>query len=91
MTKSARSPTREGHSYGYDQDGSWEARGEYSREPGYDEDGNSYRRRRDSMGRYARDEGKDRMIERLHDMMSKATSEKEREALKRCISTLENA
>lgn len=73
-------------------------------------DDNSYvRRRRDSMGRYSRDEyarenrsnrgnsrgysrdeGKEEMIEHLEDMMSKATSEKERQAFQRCITAIEN-
>ena len=91
---------------------------EYSQRGGYSRnsygdmsyDGNSYaRRRRDSMGRYSRDEyarenrsnrgnsrgysrddGKDEMIEHLEDMMSKATSEKERQAFQRCITAIEN-
>ena len=91
---------------------------EYSQRGGYSRnsygdmsyDGNSYaRRRRDSMGRYSRDEyamenrsnrgnsrgysrddGKEEMIEHLEDMMSKATSEKERQAFQRCISAIEN-
>lgn len=45
----------------YSQAGDWEARGrfgDYSRESGYSETGNSYGgRRRDSMGRYSRDGG----------------------------------
>lgn len=88
-----------GESYGYSHDGysrdgysrDGYSRDSYASDREYDEEGSSYRRRRDSMGRYARSEGKDRMVEKLHDMMTKASSEKEREALKRCISTLENA
>lgn len=45
---------------GYSQAGDWEARGrfgdQYARE-GYNEGGNSYRRNRDSMGRYSREGG----------------------------------
>lgn len=68
--------------------------------------GSSYaRRRRDSMGRYAsrtdgrysgrrrysRAEAKDDMIEQIEEMMADATTEKERQALERCMNTLQNA
>ncbi len=39
---------------------------------------------------YSRDDGKEEMIEHLEDMMSKATSEKERQAFQRCITAIEN-
>lgn len=65
----------------------------------YSED-NSYRRGRDAMGRYtSRDGGsyeysrhgeKEHMIENLNKMMQSAGSEKEREAIRQCISKLEN-
>lgn len=80
------------HSYrhGYSRDGDWEARGSYGNDgSGYNEGGNSYRKR-DSMGRYSRDDGKDHMIHRLREMMNSAGSEREREALRHCISKLEN-
>lgn len=80
------------HSYrhGYSRDGDWEARGSYGDDgSGYNEGGNSYRKR-DSMGRYSRDDGKDHMIHRLREMMNSAGSEREREALRHCISKLEN-
>ena len=84
---------------GYSRDGDWEmeGRGSYNR-------GSSYRgRKRDSMGRYSRtgrmypdrvysrDSAKDRMMEHLEDMMQEAGSEKEREAIRRCMNQLENA
>ena len=85
---------------GYSRDGDWESRGSYDR-------GSSYRRKRDSRGRYSRDgyaqdgysrEGrytrdgaKDRMMEEMEAIMSKAGSEKEREAIRRCMNQLENA
>ena len=81
---------------GYSQTGDWEIEGRaYNR-------GNSYaRRKHDSMGRYsrdwrpdrmyARDGSKDRMMEHLEDMMREAGSEKEREAIRRCMDQLENA
>lgn len=81
----------------YSRAGDWEAdmRGTYGR-------GSSYRgRKRDSMGRYSRDYreprmysrdgAKDRMMEHLEDMMREAGSEKEREAIRRCMNQLENA
>lgn len=78
---------------GYSQAGDWEIEGRaYNR-------GNSYARRRDSRGRYSRgggrmysrDGGKDRMMEHLEDMMREAGSEKEREAIRRCMAQMENA
>ena len=85
---------------GYSQAGNWEAdmRGSYDR-------GSSYRgQRRDSRGRYSRngnysserrmysrDGAKDRMMEHLEDMMQEAGSEKEREAIRRCMAQMENA
>ena len=79
---------------GYSRSGDWEARGSYER-------GNSYRgRKRDSVGRYSRDGGyrmysregfKDRMMEEMEALMDKAGSEREREAIRRCMMQLENA
>lgn len=68
--------------------------------------GSSYARKRDSMGRYARTgygerysgrrrysraEAKDDMIEQIEEMMADATTEKERQALERCMTALHNA
>lgn len=70
---------------GYSQAGDWEARGRFMPE--------SYRgRKRDSMGRYSREgKGKHEMIEQLVEMMENAETEKEREAIRRCIDTMKNA
>lgn len=68
---------------------------------GYDDGaGNSYRgRRRDSRGRYSRndgrgysyEDGKHEMIAELEDMMGDAKSDREREAIRRCLDTIRNA
>lgn len=82
---------------GYSRAGNWEAdmRGTYGR-------GSSYRgRKRDSMGRYSRegrdgrggysrDSAKDEMMRHLDEMMDSASSEKEREIIRRTMSQLEN-
>lgn len=58
----------------------------------YEDGGNSYRgRKRDSMGRYSRNEGKEHMTRQLREMMNDAESENEREALRHCLSKIENA
>lgn len=81
---------------GYSQAGDWEIEGRaYNR-------GNSYaRRKRDSMGRYSRDGrmmpnriysrdgGKDRMMEHLDAMMDEASTDKEREAIRRFMAQIE--
>lgn len=83
---------------GYSQAGDWEIEGRaYNR-------GNSYaRRKRDSMGRYSRDgrmipgrmysraDAKEDMMDQMEDLMSQAGSEREREAIRRCMKQLENA
>ena len=83
---------------GYSQAGDWEAdmRGTYGR-------GSSYRgRKRDSMGRYSREgrggrggysrhDAKDAMMEQMEMLMDQAGSEREREAIRRCMGQLENA
>lgn len=79
---------------GYSEDGGhWMARGNYG---GYNEGGSSYARgrryaKRDSMGRYSRDDGKNDILESLEDMMDDASTEKERRALRECIATMKNA
>lgn len=72
---------------GYSQAGDTEM-GEYGR-------GNSYRgRRRDSMGRYSRDGGysrhdaKEGMMMQLGEMMDSASTERERDAIRRCMEQL---
>ena len=46
--------------------------------------------RRDSMGRYSRAEGKERMAEKLREMMQEAEGQ-EREAIRKCLKEIENA
>lgn len=84
---------------GYSQGGDWEARGMYGHHS-YDEGGNSYRaRKRDSMGRYSRDDGrmysrdgseKEHMVRKLREMMDGASGQ-EREIIRKCINKIENA
>lgn len=88
---------------GYSQrGGDWEARGNYNRSMIPDmRGGNTYRnRKRDSRGRYSRggegggysyEDGKHEMIAELEDMMDDATNDKEREAIRRCLDTIQNA
>lgn len=77
---------------GYSRTGDWDA----------EVHGNSYRRGRDSMGRYTRDSGysrrgysradsRDRVIEQLEDMLKDAGGESEHMAIKRAIDGLRNA
>lgn len=78
---------------GYSRAGDWEAdmRGTYAR-------GSSYRgRKRDSMGRYSRDgriggysrhDSKEAMMEQAQEMMDNATTERERDAIRRFMSEL---
>lgn len=74
------SALEEGYSQSYDRGNSYKhyVRGHYSR---YSRD---Y-----SGGRYSRD-GKNRMMERLEEMMQEAGSDKEREAIRRCMSQMED-
>lgn len=60
-------------------------RGHYSRDGGEMYDG-----RRDNRGRYSRADGKEHMLEQLHEMMEDATTERQRSAIKRCMEQLEN-
>ena len=77
---------------GYSQAGNWEmeGRGSYNR-------GSSYRgRKRDSMGRYSRrmysrGDAKEHMMEQMEALMDQAGSEREREAIRRCMGQIENA
>lgn len=70
---------------GYSRGGDWEAdmRGTYGR-------GSSYRgRRRDSMGRYNRTDAREHMRDQLEDMMRDADDDRTRDAIHRCMETLE--
>lgn len=86
---------------GYSQAGDWEmeGRGSYNR-------GSSYRgRKRDAMGRYSRDRGgrmmpnwmysradaKDHMMDELEEAMNAATTDRERDIIKRAMDQLEKA
>ncbi len=77
---------------GYSQAGDWEVEGRYNR-------GNSYRGcKRDSMGRYSRDgrmhdrimysraDAKDHMMDELEEAMNAASTEREREIIRRAMS-----
>jgi hypothetical protein len=61
--------------------------GGYSYEDSFgDNDGYSMaRRRRDERGRYSRDDGRDDMVNRLEEMMSRAGSDRDREEIRRMI------
>ncbi len=85
---------------GYSGDGDWEARGSYNRGNSYagrkrdsmgrysrDDRGMAYR---DGMHRYSRDGGKDEIMEHLEKAMVEASSEKEREAIRRCMKQVES-
>lgn len=70
---------------GYSRDGDWAAdiRGTYGR-------GSSYRgRRRDSMGRYSRTDAREHIRNQLEDMMMGADDDRTREAIRRCLDTIE--
>ena len=66
------------------------SKGQYSRGDGYTSNRDymraSYRDRR-----YSRADAKEDMIEQIEDMMENATSEKEREALQRCMTALQKS
>ncbi len=67
---------------GYSQEGgSYAGGGSYGDEGGYSE----ARRRRDERGRYSRDDGRDDMVNRLEEMMSRAGSDRDREEIRRMI------
>lgn len=52
------------------------------------ESDSSYRRRRDSMGRYSRHDGSERMSEKLEEMLDEAGTDKERAVIRRCMEEL---
>ena len=86
---------------GYSEDGTYMGEGRIygtSYESGYSErGGSSYARgrgryaKRDSMGRYSRDDGKHYMMEQLEEMMEEAEKPAEKEALRRCMDALKRA
>lgn len=87
----------------YSQAGDWEAHGRFgdSRSDGYSERGNSYGRRRDSMGRYSRDDGrmrgrsyadgKDGMMEHFRMAMDEADTEDQRRVIHDAMERLKMA
>ena len=81
-------------------EGAWEAMGSYNggnSRAGYSENYDnhsyegdaSYRRKRDSMGRYSRDSGNEHMARKLEELMMSAKNEKQRESIQRCMRELE--
>ena len=81
---------------GYSRDGDWEARGSYDRGNSYNRYG--YSQKRDSMGRYSREgrgysrgDAKGQMMEQMEMAMQSASSEREREEIRRCMERLERA
>ena len=76
----------------YDQDSSYARRGRHYVRGHYSRDDGEYsQRRRDSRGRYSRDGAKEHMVGQLEEIMEHAETEKEREAIRRCMTQLENA
>lgn len=55
----------------------------------YDEDVSYARRKRDRMGKYARDGSKEYMTRKLDEMLDSAENDKQREAIHRCMKELE--
>lgn len=76
-----RDYSRDGGSYGEDDDMMRYSGRRYSRDGSYG---------RDSYG-YSRDGGRHNMVRQLEGMMDNAKTEKEREVIQRCISQIEHA
>ncbi len=83
---------------GYSNRGSYESRNGSSNARRYTRDGsmdggNSYAGygnvRRDSMGRYSRDEATDEIINRLHDIMNDTPNEQAKQEIRKLISKME--
>lgn len=79
----------------YSEDG-YSNRGSYARRytrDGSMDGGNSYARygnvRRDSMGRYSRDEANEEIINRLHEVMNDATNEQTKQEIRKLINKME--
>lgn len=84
---------------GYSNRGSYEGRNGSSGARRYTRDGsmdggNSYAGygnvRRDSMGRYSRDEATDEIINRLHDIMNDTPNEQAKQEIRKLINKMEN-
>lgn len=97
------SGARRGRRGGYSRDdGRWEAMGTYDDTDYSEARGRRGNVRRDNMGRYSRDSSysydeysrdgaKEMMVEQIEEMLENAENPKEREALRRCMTTLKNA
>lgn len=87
----------EGYSEMYSRDGDWQARGSYNRGSSYANRGQHYvrghysRENRDARGRYSRDDAKGEMMGAMEDLMDSATTEKERDIIRRAMEQLEKA
>lgn len=82
----------QGNSYlgNYDSGNSYANRGKHYVRGHYSRDGYS-RADRYSRDGYSRDDGREAMIGRLHEMMQSASTDREREAIRRCMDEIENA
>lgn len=77
-------------------DGMWVARGDYSNarngrtnRMNYSNNDSDYRTSRRNNG-YSRADSKEMMLDHLEDMMNDAESEKEKDAIRRCMNTIKN-
>lgn len=82
----------QGNSYrgSYDSGNSYANRGKHYVRGHYSRDGYS-RADRYSRDGYSRDDGRESMMGRLHEMMQSASTDREREAIRRCMDEIENA
>lgn len=83
-----------GYSGTYSRDGDWMARGSYNRGSSYANRGKHYVRghySRDGYSNrgYSRGDSREHMMEQLENMMQSAGSEREKEAIQRCMDQLE--
>lgn len=79
---------------GYSEAGDWEGRGSYNRGSSYANRGKHYVRghySRDGYSNrgYSRGDSREHMMEQLENMMQSAGSEREKEAIQRCMDQLE--
>ena len=83
-----------GYSGTYSRDGDWMTRGSYNRGSSYANRGKHYVRghySRDGYSNrgYSRGDSREHMMEQLENMMQSAVSEREKEAIQRCMDQLE--
>jgi hypothetical protein len=75
----------------YDEGSSYANRGQHYVRGHYSRDDNDgYSERRDSRGRYSRDESKDMMMRKFDEMLGEAKTPAERETIKKCIETMQD-